>query len=100
MKFSTKQVSLVPIRVSEGTFRDEIGTKSWGIPNFGGIPVVMTSRSRKYVIISPKKVQKREGERFHLIIYARRSSHIEKLKNCLTLKFQMLFVTKLLEDLT
>ena len=33
-------------------------TKSWGIPNFGGIPVVMTSRSRKYVIISPKKSPK------------------------------------------
>ena len=53
--------------------------KSRGIPDFGGIPVVMTSRSQKYVIISPKKVQKREGERFHLINYARRSSHLEKL---------------------
>ena len=64
MKFSTKQVSLVPIRVSERTFRDEIGTKSWGIPNFGGIPVVMTSRSRKYVIISPKKSENKMCERF------------------------------------
>ena len=100
MKFSTKQVSLVPIRVSEHTFQDEIGTKSRGIPDFGGIPIVMTSRSRKHIIILPKKVQKREGKRFHLIIYARRSSHIGKLKNCLTSKFQMLFMTKLLEDLT
>ena len=32
--------------------------KSWGIPDFGGIPIVMTSRSRKYVIISPKKSPK------------------------------------------
>ena len=55
MKFSTKQVSLVPIRVSERTFRYEIRMKSWGIPDFGGIPVVMTSHSRKHVIISPKK---------------------------------------------
>ena len=54
-------------------------TKSWGIPDFGGIPIVMTSRSQKHVIISPKKVRKWEGERFHLIIYARRSSHLENL---------------------
>ena len=60
MKFSTKQVSLVPIRVLEHTFRDEIGTKSVESPIFGGIPVVMTSHSRKYVIISPKKVRKRD----------------------------------------
>ena len=33
-------------------------TKSWGIPNFWGNPPVMTSHSRKYVIISPKKVRK------------------------------------------
>ena len=32
--------------------------KSQGIPNFGGIPIVMTSHSRKYVIISPKKSPK------------------------------------------
>ena len=38
----------------------------------------MTSRSQKYIIILPKKVQKREGERFHLIIYARRNSHLGK----------------------
>ena len=33
-------------------------TKSRGIPNFWGNPPVMTSRSRKYVIISPKKSPK------------------------------------------
>ena len=33
-------------------------TKSQGIPDFGGIPVVMTSHSRKYVIISPEKSPK------------------------------------------
>ena len=61
-------------------------TKSWGIPDFGGIPVVMTSRSRKYVIISPKKVRKQEGERFQLIIYARRSSHLENLNMWVSLR--------------
>ena len=48
--FEQKQVLLVPIRVSECTFRDEIG----------GNPIVMKSGSRKYVIISPKKVRKRD----------------------------------------
>ena len=33
-------------------------TKSRGIPDFWGNPPVMTSRSQKYVIISPKKGQK------------------------------------------
>ena len=33
-------------------------TKSRGIPDFLGNPLVMTSRSRKYVIISPKKSPK------------------------------------------
>ena len=33
-------------------------TKSRGIPDFWGNPPVMTSRSRKYVIISPKKSPK------------------------------------------
>ena len=46
--------------VSERMFQDEIGTKSEGFPHFRGIPVVMTSRSRKYIIISPKKVRKRD----------------------------------------
>ena len=46
--------------VLKRTFRDEIGMKSEGFPHFRGIPIVMTSRSRKYVIISPKKVQKRD----------------------------------------
>ena len=46
--------------VSERTFRDEIGMKSEGFPRFRGIPIVMTSRSRKYVIISPKKVRKQD----------------------------------------
>ena len=32
--------------------------KSWGIPDFGGIPIVMTSHSWKHVIISPKKSPK------------------------------------------
>ena len=62
-------------------------TKSWEIPDFWGNPPVMTSHSRKYVIISPKKSPKWEGERFHLIIYARRSSHLGKLKNWLTSNF-------------
>ena len=53
-------------------------TKS-GNPRFLGESSVMTSRSRKYVIISRQKVRKWEGERFHLIIYARRSSHVENL---------------------
>ena len=84
MKFSTKQVSLVPIRVLERTFRDEIGMKSGESPIFGGIPIVMTSRSRKYVIISPKKSENEMCERFQLIIYARRSRHLGKVKNWLT----------------
>ena len=33
-------------------------TKLQGIPDFGGIPIVMTSHSQKYVIISPKKSPK------------------------------------------
>ena len=33
-------------------------TKLWGIPDFWGNPPVMTSRSQKYVIISPKKSPK------------------------------------------
>ena len=33
-------------------------TKSRGIPDFSGNPLEMTSRSRKYVIISPKKSPK------------------------------------------
>ena len=70
-----------------GCRNERYDTKSYtiaGNPQFWGNPPVMTSRSRKYVIISPKKVRKREGERFHLIIYARRSSHIGNLKNWLT----------------
>ena len=54
-------------------------TKSWGIPDFAGNPRIMTSRSRKYVIISPKKFENEMCERFQLIIYARRSSHLGKL---------------------
>ena len=100
IKFSTKQVSLHWFWLSECTLRDEIGQNRRESLILGGIPIVMTSRSQKDVIISPKKVQKWEGERFHLIIYARRSNHLGKLKNCLTSKFKMLFVTKLVEDLT
>ena len=54
-------------------------TKSWGIPDFGGNPHVMTSHSRKHIIISPKKSEIEMCERFQLIIYARRSSHLGKL---------------------
>ena len=53
--------------------------KSRESPIFGGIPCVMTSRSRKNVIISLKKSKNEMCERFHLIIYARRSSHLENL---------------------
>ena len=35
-------------------------TKSQGISDFGFIAIVMTSRSRKNVIISPKKVRKQD----------------------------------------
>ena len=54
-------------------------TRNRGESSIFGNPPVMTSRSRKHVIILPKKVRKREGETFHLIIYARRSSHLGKL---------------------
>ena len=56
--------------------------------------------AEKHHVLIRKKSENEMCERFHLIIYARRSSHLGKLKNCLTSKFQMLFVTKLLEDLT
>ena len=58
-------------------------TKSAEIAFFGGFPQFlagnprgMTSQSRKNVIISPKKSENEMCERFYLIIYARRSSHI------------------------
>ena len=60
--------------------RNERYDTKLGNPRFSrDFPIVMTSRSRKYVIILPKKVRKRKGERFQLIIYARRSSHLENL---------------------
>ena len=49
-----------------------------GFPQFlAGNPRVITSHSRKNVTFS---LRKREGGRFHLITYARRSSHLGKLK--------------------
>ena len=38
-----------------GCHNSHYDMKSWGIPNFGGIPIVMTSCSQKYIIISPQK---------------------------------------------
>ena len=38
-------------------------TKSWGIPDFWGNSPVMTSRSRKHIIISPKKRSENEKVR-------------------------------------
>ena len=46
-------------------FRRDYDVFSGDSPILEGIPVVMTSRSRKYVIISPKKLGKWECERFH-----------------------------------
>ena len=70
-----------------GCHNERYDTKS-GNPQFWrDFPIVMTSHSRKYVIISPKKSENEMCERFHLIIYARRSSHLGKLKNWLTSNF-------------
>ena len=46
--------------VSERMFRYEIGMKSGESPNLGGIPIVMTSHSRRHVIISPKNENARD----------------------------------------
>ena len=54
--------------------------KSEGFPHFRGIPIVITSRSRKYVIISPKKVQKRDVQEISSNYLCRRTSHLGKLK--------------------
>ena len=43
----------------------EIIHKIMGNPRFWGIPIVMTSRSHKNVIISPKKSENEMCERFH-----------------------------------
>ena len=70
-----------------GCHNERYDTKS-GNPQFWrDFPIVMTSHSRKYVIISPKKSENEMCKRFHLIIYARRSSHLGKLKNWLTSNF-------------
>ena len=54
-------------------------TRNHGNPRFWGNPHVMTSRSRKHIIISPKKSENEMCKRFQLIIYVRRSSHLGKL---------------------
>ena len=101
MKFSTEQVLLLQIRVSYLMLRHEIIQEITGNPRFlGESPCNDIIISQKRHVLVPKKSENEMCERFHLIIYARRSSHIGKLKNCLTSKFQMLFVTKLVEDLT
>ena len=41
---------------------------SRGIPNFLGNPPVMTSRSRKYIIISPEKSEKRDVREISLYV--------------------------------
>ena len=78
--FELKQVSLHLVWLSECILRDEISRNCdfGGFPQFlTGNPHVMTSHSRKNVTFS---LRKWEGERFHLITYARRSSHLGKLK--------------------
>ena len=62
--------------------------KSWGIPDFWGeSPCNDIIISQKCHVLAQEKSENEMCERFHLIIYARRSSHLGKLKNWLTLNF-------------
>ena len=62
--------------------------KSQGIPIFRGVsPSNDIIISQKRHILAPKKSENEMCERFQLIIYARRSRHLGKLKNWLTLNF-------------
>ena len=61
---------------------------SGGSPVFGReSPWNDITISQKRHNLAQKKSENEMCERFHLIIYARRSSHIGKLKNCLTSNF-------------
>ena len=62
-------------------------TKLWGIPNFWGNPPVMTSHSRKYVIISPKKSLKTRRREISPNYLCKKEQPSWKLKNCLTSNF-------------
>ena len=83
-KFWTKQVSLHWVWLSACTLRDKIGRKSrfrGGFPIFGReSPCYDIIISQKRHVLAPKKSKNEMCERFHLIIYARRSSHLAKLK--------------------
>ena len=55
--------------------------KMWGeSPIFGGIPCNDIIISQKHHVLVGEKSENKMCERFHLIIYARRRSHLGKLK--------------------
>ena len=54
----------------------------WGVSSLNDIII-----SQKHHVLAPKKSKNEMCERFQLIIYARRSHHLRKLKNWLTSNF-------------
>ena len=53
-----------------------------GNPQFQGVSLLNDIIiSQKHHVLAPEKSENEMCERFHLIIYARRSSHLGKLKN-------------------
>ena len=66
-------------------FYETKSAKIMGNPRFRGVsPLNDIIISQKRHVLAPEKSENEMCERFHLIIYARRSSHLGKLKNWLT----------------